>query len=97
MSSLLSSLTDIEACTLYDSVLSWLRELDLRALSLRPASVTYASFAAAFVWAALRAFQRVRVKSLIRGLPGPTNPSWLTGKLLPRLLVHSLILTEIRR
>ena len=35
--------------------------------------------AAAFVWAALRAFRRVSVKSLLRGLPGPSNPSWFSG------------------
>ncbi|KAI5116715.1 hypothetical protein M0805_003227 [Coniferiporia weirii] len=30
-------------------------------------------------WSTRRAFNRLRVKSLIRSLPGPSNPSWFSG------------------
>ena len=36
--------------------------------------------AATLVWSALRAWRRVRVKSILRGLPQPSNPSWLSGE-----------------
>lgn len=33
-------------------------------------------------WLCYRTLRRVAVKSLVRGLPGPYNPSWLTGELV---------------
>ena len=45
----------------------------------QPALSAGALAALLFAWKAYKAFNRVRVKSLVRGLPGPENPSWLEG------------------
>lgn len=46
----------------------------------RPSPRTLAAFAAAtFVWAALRVWAKIRVKSILRALPGPSSPSWFSG------------------
>ena len=44
-------------------------------------TLSVAAAAGAFVWICYRILCRVRAKSLIRGLPGPNNPSWFAGTL----------------
>ncbi|EJD06281.1 cytochrome P450 [Fomitiporia mediterranea MF3/22] len=44
-----------------------------------PKTAALVAAATTLAWLVYRAIRRVRVKSLIRGLPGPDNPSWLTG------------------
>ncbi|OCB91363.1 cytochrome P450 [Sanghuangporus baumii] len=51
--------------------------LDFRSHRYTPVFAVTATGVIAWVW--FRLLQRVRVKSLVRGLPGPDNPSWLTG------------------
>ena len=61
-----------------EEALEWLKKLDVQP----PSRGTVAALAAAaFVWSALRAFRRVRVKSILKGLPGPSSPSWFLGAL----------------
>lgn len=38
------------------------------------------SLLASIVWIIHRVLNRVRVKSLIRNIPGPTSDSWLAGE-----------------
>lgn len=45
---------------------------------------------AVLAWLFKRAGERIRVKSLLRGLRGPANSSWLTGVFLPSQFVLNL-------
>lgn len=65
-----------------DAVLSALHDLFdqlVSRVSSRPALSAGAVAAFLIACRAYKAFGRIRAKSLVRGLPGPENPSWLEG------------------